>query len=118
MNQHMPTVSGIPHGFTLNNVYTVHKYVIISWTSDRLSEESLALSILEIGSEPRNDTNSLIVLAVLIKSSDVDVSWRVPRFSSRRWKLNLLMLYLCHKRLILLATEEPLPSIAWRRWHT
>ncbi len=85
MDEHMHTVSGIPHGFSLNSFYAVHKYVIISWTSDRLSKESLALSILEICSESRNDTNSLIVLAVLIKSSSgVDGSWRAPRFSSRR----------------------------------
>ncbi len=53
MDEHMHSVSGIPHGFSLNRFYTVHKYVIISWTSDRLSEQSLALSILEIGSESR-----------------------------------------------------------------
>ncbi len=78
MNEHMQTVSGIPHGFSLNSFYTVHKYVIVSWTSDRLGEESLGLSILEIGSESHNDANSLIVLAVLIKSSSgADVSWRI-----------------------------------------
>ena len=71
--------------------------------------------MLERGSVYHNDTNALMVLSVLIKSScGVDVYWRAPRFSSWRWKLNLLMLYLCHKRLILLATEEPLPSIPWR----
>ncbi len=81
----MHTVSGIPHGFSLNSFYTLHKYVIISWTYDRLGEDSLALSILEIGSESRNDTNSLICSAVqIISSSGVDASWRAPRFSSRR----------------------------------
>ncbi len=70
--------------FRNTTVYTVHKYVKISWTSERLGGQSaLALSILEIGSESRNDANSLMVLAVLIKSfSGVDVSWRAWRFSS------------------------------------
>ena len=57
--------------------------MIISWTSDHLGDESLTLSILELGSVSHNYTKSLMVLAVLIKSSSgVDVSWREPRFSS------------------------------------
>ena len=56
---------------------------------------------------------SLMVLAILTESSSgVGVSWRMPHFCFWSWKLNLLMLYLYHKRFILLATEEPLASFS------
>ncbi len=68
MNQHMQTVSGISQFYIV--IYTVHKYVKISWTSECLVDQSaLGLSISQSAIESRNDTNSLMVLAILIKSS-------------------------------------------------
>ncbi len=74
MNQRMQTFSRISQFYSH---LKVHKYVKMSWTSERLGVQSaLALLILESGNESRNDTNSVMVLAVLIKySSGVDVSW-------------------------------------------
>ena len=69
MNKHMQTVSRISQFYIV--IYTVHKYVKISWTSEHLGDQStLTLSILESGNESQNDTNSLIVLlADIVKQS-------------------------------------------------
>ncbi len=65
---------------------------MISWTSDRLGNESLAVSILELGSESVMIQKYLMVLAILTESSSgVGVSWRTPHFCFWSWKLNLLI---------------------------
>ncbi len=64
------------------HVSVIHICTHISWAFERLDDQSLALSIIKIGSESRNYINSLRVLAILIKSSSaVDVSWRAQRLS-------------------------------------